>query len=62
MGSVIEEPSWEEKQPCELLNAIFSRAVNQQVMELHKEKWHKCHINQPLGRKHGCLKMTNEEA
>ena len=49
MGSVIEEPSWELKQQCKLLNPIFSPVVNQRVMELRKEKCHECQIYQPLG-------------
>ena len=51
---------WEVNQQCNLMNAIFSQVVNQQVQELRKEKCCRCKIDHP-SRRHECLLMSEEE-
>ena len=63
LGEITDEVvPWEVNQQCNLMNAIFSQAVNQRVQELRKEKCCGCKVDHPSQRRHECLMMSEEES
>ena len=59
--NVDEVVPWEVRNLCNLMNAIFSEAVDDQVQKLRKEKCCGCEVNHPSQRRHDCIMMSEEE-
>ena len=59
--NVDEVVPWEIRNLCNLMNAIFSEAVDCQVHKLRKEKCCGCEVNHPSQKRHDCLMMSEEE-
>jgi hypothetical protein len=59
--NVDEVVPWEVKNLCNLVNAIFSDAIANQINKLRKEKCCGCEVNHPSQRRHECLMMSEEE-
>ena len=58
--NVDEVVPWEIRNLCNLMNVIFSEAVDCEVQKLRKEKCCGCEVNHPSQRRHDCI-MTSEE-
>ena len=59
--NVDEVVPWEVKNLCNLVNAIFSDAIANQINKLRKEKCCGCEVNHPSQKRHECLMMSEEE-
>jgi hypothetical protein len=59
--NVDEVVPWEVKNLCNLMNAIFSEAIENQVNKLRKEKCCGCIVNHPSQKRHVCLMMSEDE-
>ena len=58
---VVDEVSYEVKNVCDLLNAVFSEAVVCEIRRLLKEKFPGCEIDHQSQRRHECIILSDEE-
>ena len=59
--NVDEVVPWEVKNLCNLMNAIFSEAIANQVNKLRKEKCCGCMVDHPSKKRDECLMMSKED-
>ena len=57
-----EVASYEVKNLCGLMDAIFSEAVSDEIAEISKKKCRDCKVDYPSQRRHECLMLTLEES
>ena len=58
--NIDEVVPWEVKNLCNLMNAIFSEAIDNQVNKLRKEKCCGCIVDHPSQKRHECLMMSED--
>ena len=57
-----EVASYEVKNLCGLMDAIFSEAVSDEIAKIRKEKCCDCKVDYPSQRRHECLMLILEES
>ncbi|CAB4036375.1 Hypothetical predicted protein [Paramuricea clavata] len=57
---VVNEVSYEVKNVCDLMNAVFFEAVCE-IQRLLKEKCPGCEVDHPSQRRHDCIMLSDEE-
>ena len=50
--------SYEVKNLCNLMHAIFSEVVSDEIAKIRKEKWCSCKVDHPSQRRHDCFMVT----
>ena len=58
---VVDEVSYEVKNVCDLMNAVFFEAVVCEIRRLLKEKCPGCEVDHPSQRRHDCIMLSDEE-
>ena len=58
---VVDEVSYEVKNVCDLMNAVFFEAVLCEIQRLLKEKCPSCEVDNLSQRRHNCIMLSDEE-
>ena len=58
---VVDEVSYEVKNVCDLMNAVFFEAVVCEIRRLLKEKCPGCEVDHPSQRRHDCIMLSDDE-
>jgi hypothetical protein len=58
---VVDEVSYEVKNVCDLMNAVFFEAVVCEIQRLLKEKCPGCEVDNLSQRRHNCIMLSDEE-